>query len=89
MLSLTCLEMWQICLANKPIATGWAARISLVALLAAVGCGSGGSARQPAGQPLSISTQPASQTVPLGQTATFTVLRPGTAQADEYGAQGE
>jgi hypothetical protein len=45
--------------------------VSICGLL--VGCGSSGSPAAPAGSPLAIVSQPTSQTVPLNQTATFTV----------------
>jgi hypothetical protein len=38
-----------------------------------VGCGGSNGSPAPAGSPLAIISQPASQTVPLNQTATFTV----------------
>jgi hypothetical protein len=58
--------------------TGWRVLSLPVAFLPALltGCGSGGSPA-PQGSPLIIITQPASQTVPLNQTATFTVQANG------------
>lgn len=47
--------------------------------LACAGCAGGQGASTPPGQPVAITTQPVNQTVPIGQTATFTVTATGTA----------
>lgn len=46
--------------------------------IALVGCG-GQSSSAPPDQPIAITTQPVNQTVPIGQTATFTITATGTA----------
>jgi hypothetical protein len=64
------------------IGLGFSNLTSLLALpvlaACAVGCGSGANVGSQSSTPLVIVTQPASQTVPLGQTATFAVTATGT-----------
>lgn len=49
-------------------------------LLLLAGCGSGSGTTPPPGQGVTITVQPLSQTVPVGQTAVFSVTATGTAQ---------
>jgi hypothetical protein len=52
--------------------------LGLIVFLCGCGSGGGGSSSIPSNPPLSITTQPASQTVMVGQTATFIVMASGT-----------
>jgi len=56
---------------------GFVVLVSVVASVACSGCGSGASGGGGSLQAVSILTQPASQTVPLGVTATFNVVASG------------
>jgi hypothetical protein len=57
-----------------------ALKISLIAgvVVFAAGCGGNGGPAPTSGQAVAITAQPLSQTVPIGQTATFTVTATGT-----------
>jgi hypothetical protein len=60
--------------------TVWAVDLLLCPAIAFSGCGGvSGSGTPPPSQAVVIATQPRSQTVPLGNTATFTVTATGTA----------